>query len=147
MSEESNNTRTPSRVRWGLVFLCLLIGTALVVLAALLAGGVQPPREFWAGVLVSIGTAVLLVAVLFWLERSFIHESRENARVVASAVASETARTTAEAVVKERTSELSARLDVLGEQIEKRREERSRRYEDLTDRMDAAVSWSTLLDA
>lgn len=99
-----------TKVRWWLVIVFSLLGLVVLVAAALVAYGHTSFRgddaSFWSGLLVNIGTSLLLAAVLVWFERAIVRKVQEQTRSTAQRVeqAFTTAATTAATDAAEKTA-------------------------------------------
>ena len=111
-------------VRWWLVITFSGLGTLVLVGAALVSYGHTrfkgEDASFWSGLLVNIGTSLLLAAVLVWFERTIVRNVREQTRstvrkveqavtTVAATAATDAAEKTA-AALQPRLADLDARL-------------------------------------
>lgn len=101
-------TEDQHRVRWGLIIAITLVGGAFVAAPFLLAHrdakyGTIP--DITSGTLTNIGTSIVLVGIVFFLERGFV-------RRVTAAAAQSTAR-----VVEERTAELKTANEELATEL------------------------------
>lgn len=108
------------RVNYGWV-----VGSAIV---GLILGALAFFGQYWVNwsgapveALISIGTAVMLAAALYFLQRRFVVEVRMEA--------SRTAESVADARVAERVKEVNARLDELGHRMDQIASERRQRQD------------------
>lgn len=144
MSDAENSLElaadVPFRFRRGLAIASVAIGLLCVVLAWVL-GVMRNPfgfmlnpfglrvdatnAQFWSGLLVNVGTTVLLAFLLIVFERAIVTTVRkENAVVVEKAEARAGAK--AAAVVDEKTTTITNRLDALQAEIQKHAADSSR---------------------
>lgn len=108
-------------------------------LIGLLFGGVAFVGQFafgWSGApveaLISVGTAIGLVAVVYFLQRRIIVEARQ----VATRAAETVAETVADSRVAERVQEVTSRLDELGKRMDELAVERAQRQDSAVQAMD-----------
>lgn len=107
------------RTRWVWVAACTFSGVA-VLTVAVEGESWWRWQGVWPGILVNLGTTLLLVAILFFLEQRF------TGRVVrASERAVQKVTVEVEEHLQRRTDELSARIDDLQSQISRRMEARA----------------------
>ena len=127
------SSKPAKRVNWRWVIGCGIAGALLIAAAFALEHFCD-----WQGVsletMVSIGAAVLLAGVLFFLERRFLTEVGD--------VATTAARVAADARIDERTQEVSSRLDQLDERTNELREERERRQDESVRGLDVPTAQS-----
>lgn len=145
-----------TRIRWWLVALvaagglfALGGGWVVVFLSRGDMGG------FWSGLLVSIGSTLLLAAVVFWFERSIVRESRkERAEVVGAAqeateaarLATQAATTASESAAKAREA-LTSRIDEIDKQIAESRSRQAAEQADALASIGEEVSRDGILRA
>jgi hypothetical protein len=131
----------PERVRWRWVIGCTAVGLALLTVA--LKGqtwwkwqGVAP------GIVVNLGTAFLIAAVLFFMERRF------TARVVqAGKRAVAEAAEQVEERLEQQTEALSARIDDLQEQVDRRMQDRAQEQDRKIANLREVASFDTVTEA
>ena len=131
----------PDQVRWGWVTGCTVVG--LVLLAIALKGqawwkwqGVAP------GIVVNVGTAFLIAAILFFMERRF------TARVVrAGRRALAEAAEQIEGRLEQQADALSARIDDLQDQIDRRMQDRAQEQDNKIASLREVASFDTVTEA
>jgi len=137
----SNQEAGAQRVRWGRVAGCFAGGAALTGLALWLED-----RWSWQGVfpslLVNVGTAFGLAGALFLLERTF---TRTVIRVSERAIRQ--AAQQVEEHFQERTDQLTARIDDLQAQVDRRMQRRAHEQDAKITALDDNVSHATVTEA
>lgn len=139
-------------MRWPLVVFSVAVGIALLVGAWALSNPDDPVSvaPFWSGLLVNLGSAIVLVVFVFWLERSFVRTTRRAVREAADKAADQAATTATAAAsraARQETSELRSQLRSLQEQLESRRAEASASTDVVWANLSESVSWEALRDA
>lgn len=113
--------KVPAKLNWVWIALCSVVGCGAIGVAwALVRKDEESLPGFWSGVLINVGTSILLAGVVFWLERRFVRQTGEVALSVATTAATAAAVQTAAA--RDRTDkQLFARLSDLEERLDKQR--------------------------
>lgn len=136
-----------TKLNWVWVLLCALLGGAAVFWAcSLVWGDSNALPGFWSGVLVNVGTTILLAGVLFWLERRFVKETGQVARAAASSAATQAASQVAVAS-DEVNKQLSARISDLEERLKAQRGEQTKSDEEAVDILSADASYGSVCRA
>lgn len=141
MNMSDAEPRGPERVRWGWVIGCSVVG--LLLLAIALKGQVWWK---WQGVassiVVNVGTAFLIAAILFFMERRFTAQVvRAGQRAVAEAAEQ------VETRLEQQADALSARIDDLQEQIDRRMQDRAREQDRKIVNLRDVASFDTVTEA
>lgn len=147
-SEEAQS----KRLNWKLIGLCAVVGVAAVVGAfALVANDEQALPAFWAGVLVNLGTTILLAGALFWLEQRFV---RDTQTVVGEAkqVAGEAKQAVEEVKSqgesrKQETERLNTRLDGLEARLTEQRDRQVQEEKSVLDALSEDASFEAISEA
>lgn len=129
------------RVRWGWVLLCFVVGLLLTV-----ARFVLEDRWGWTGAapstMTNVGTAFLLAAVLFFLERRFVKTVRRAAGQAAGAAVSGVAEE-----LRQTTQDLRTSIDELQAQAAGRAAAAAAAQDEKVARLDDDISFDTLTQA
>ncbi|MEU4196937.1 hypothetical protein AB0E69_33905 [Kribbella sp. NPDC026611] len=133
-------------IKWWAIGAVSVAGLAITALPFILSRWVDREYGTWeslaSSALTNVGTTVLVVAVVFFLERGLVGRVREVAERQAEAVVEERTRELVEA-----NRDLSVRVDALQEQLERRvADEDSDRFA-RADRLSASISFDTVTDA
>lgn len=146
MSTSSENQRSEHRVRWGLIGLVTVTGLAVTAAPFALSwrtdSGFGDWRSLSSGTLTNVGTSLLLVAMIWLLERKF------TARIT-SAV-QETARTAVAAETSELVSsqrDLSIRLDELQARLDDRVSQATQEQDEVIRRLTDGISHGSVRGA
>lgn len=131
----------PERVRWGWVISCTAVG--LILLAVAFKG------EIWwnwqgvvPGIMVNLGTAFLIAAILFFMERRFTSRVvQAGQRAVADAAEQ------IETRLEQQAEALSSRIDDLQEQIDQRMQGRAQEQDRKIDNLGEDASFATVTEA
>lgn len=134
-------TAQEERVRWGWVLLCFVVGLLLTV-----APFVLEDRLGWTGAapstMTNVGTAFLLAAVLFFLERRFVMTVRRAAGQAAGAAVSGVAEE-----LRQTTQDLRTSIDELQTQAVGRAAAAAAAQDAKIARLDEDISFGTLTHA
>jgi hypothetical protein len=129
------------RIRWGPVSSCTLAGLACTCLPFLLEARSQW-RSVETAILTNLGTALLLGALLFFLERTFVQSVRRVATTAARRAA-----TDATADLRRTTEGLVARVDELQALTRARVESAAREQDEAVARLRESVSFANVTEA
>ncbi|WP_406636930.1 hypothetical protein [Pseudarthrobacter quantipunctorum] len=127
------------RLNWLWIGLCVLVGLAAVIFAWRLIvpnPDVNALPAFWSGVLVNVGTSVLLAGILFVLERRFVRETRQ----VAAAAATQAVERAANA-----NQQLSSRVSELEERLKGQLAEQQKNHDEALNSLTADASYESVL--
>jgi hypothetical protein len=136
-----DGTRPRVGIRRRFVVLAAALGVAIVAVAWRLSDW-EDPAAFWSGVLVNVGTTILLAGFIFALERSFVRTTRTAVREAATEAA-----TIAATEVERKTVDLTARLDSIQDQIDRRRAEHAQQEDEVLANLEGSTSWRAMWDA
>lgn len=152
-SSQLNTTEAqPKRLNWKLIYLCTGIGVAAIVIAFALVMNDEPALpSFWAGVLVNLGTTILLAGVLFWLEQRFVRDTR---KVVGEAkqAAGEAKHAVEEIKIQEQSRKqendrINTRLDGLELRLQTERDRQVEEEKTVLDALSEDASFETISEA
>lgn len=120
MDADQDKATDENKVRWPLVILAVVIGIAVLVGAWLVAYDRTLFKDehaaFWSGLLVNIGTTVLLATVLVWFERTIVRRVKRQTAVAVARAVSKVASDAAD----QATAAVSSRMAALEEAFRER---------------------------
>jgi hypothetical protein len=142
------------RIRWWLVVLFVALGAGVIGAGAVIAYDLTPLKagnaSFWSGVLVNVGTSLLLAAALVWFERTIVARvGRQNLEAIdqaASRAATQVAEQTNETIERIR-NDLSARVDDIDSRLANQRDRIRHEQEVAIAGLGEEISRKAMLDA
>lgn len=142
-TEPPQNPEPKVRVRWGLIagvtVLGLLVTAAPFALVWWQGDDFGEWKSLLSSTLTNVGTAILLVAVFWFLERRFTEHIRSEVRETARATAVEETRELAAS-----QSSLSRRLDDIQERLDSRVSEQRQMQDQVVHRLDDEISFQAV---
>ena len=140
MSPSESKAKKPN---WIWIGLCVLIGLAAIFVAWRLI--IPNPEQnampaFWSGVLINVGTSILLAGILFVLERRFVKETRQVAAEAAEAAASQAVEQAANA-----NQQLNARVSELEERLNGQLAEQQKNHDEALNSLTSDASYDSVL--
>lgn len=146
MSDSSKKQQPEHRVRWGLISLVTVIGLAVTATPFVLswrgARGFGNWRALSSGTLTNVGTSLLLVAAIWFLERRFTARITVAVQETTRAAVAEE---TTELVASQR--DLSLRLDDLQSRLDDRVAQTSQQQDEVIRRLADGISYESVRDA
>lgn len=142
ITEPPQNPESPDRIRWGLIALVTTFGLIVTSAPFFLIWWQGEAFGDWQGLLAStltnVGTAILLVAVFWFLERWFTAQIKSDVRKTARATVVEETRGLAAT-----QRDLSERLDDIQQRLEDRVSRARQEEDEVLRRLDQAVSFDS----
>ncbi|WP_142057754.1 hypothetical protein [Pseudarthrobacter sp. B4EP4b] len=127
---------------WLWIGLCVLVGVAAIFVAWRLVlpnPDLNAMPAFWSGVLINVGTSILLAGVLFVLERRFVKETR-----VVVAEAAEAAATQAVEHASNANNQLGARVSELEARLNEQLAEQQRIHDEALSSLTSDASYESV---
>ncbi|SDQ67532.1 hypothetical protein [Arthrobacter crystallopoietes] len=121
-SNLKSSSKQAGKINWIWIVACAGAGCAAIGWGwSIIQSDENALSGFWSGVLVNVGTSILLAGVLFWLERRFVKEAGKVAIAAATNAVTQTA-----AARNEANERLSARISDLEERLTRQRAEQEK---------------------
>jgi hypothetical protein len=150
MTSSSAHSLDRIRVRWWLLGLFLLLGLGGIAIGSWISEGPlelnNEQAAYWSGAAVSVGSSLLLAAVLVWFERALlVRVESQNAKVVERATAA--ASTAAEEAISRATESLVPRIDEIDKRLNERQNETRSEQDRLVETLGTVASRTAVLEA
>lgn len=139
--------KASAKLNWIWIVLCAVVGCGAIGVAwSLLRDDEESLPGFWSGVLINVGTSILLAGVIFWLERRFVRQTGEVALSVATTAA--TAAVVQTAAARDRADEqLFARLSDLEERLDRQRSAQTTADDQTLQKLNEDASYASVSEA